>query len=112
MTYCFVCHDASFPELDIYGSPVISMFGRVRREVFGAVFVLCKKHEYLTDGNTCADDSTVWIFAAGAGMLGISIGLNSVSSHGPCTAIIVAVAAITGFCLSSIQTLNKIGCVA
>jgi hypothetical protein len=63
------------------------MFGHVRREVFGATSVPLKKHEYLTDDNTCADDSTVCIFVADAGMLGISIGLNVVSSHGACTAI-------------------------
>lgn len=45
-------------------------------------------------------------------MLGISIGLNAVSSHGACTAIFVAVAAIIGFGLSSIQTLGKISFLA
>lgn len=54
----------------------------------------------------------VWIFVAGSGMLGISIGLNAVSSHGACTAIFVAVAAIIGFGLSSIQTLGKISFLA
>ncbi|KAK5090174.1 hypothetical protein LTR64_006106 [Lithohypha guttulata] len=70
------------------------LFGRVGREVFGAVFVL------------------FWIFVAGAGMLGISIGLNAVSTHGACTAIFVAIAAIVGFGLSSIQTLGKISWLA
>lgn len=41
-------------------------------------------------------------------MLGISIGLNAVSTHGACTAIFVAVAAAAGFMLSSIQTLGRI----
>lgn len=89
MTYFFTCHDGSFPRLDIYGSPVILRFGRVRRDVFGATCVLFKKHAYLTDENTCADDSPVCIFVADAGMLGISIGVNVVSSHGACTAIFV-----------------------
>lgn len=40
-------------------------------------------------------------------MLGISIGFNAVSSHGTCTAVFVAVAAVIGFGLSSIQTLGK-----
>lgn len=53
-----------------------------------------------------------WIFVAGAGMLGISIALNSLSTHGACTAIFVAVAAIAGFCLASIQTLGKISWLA
>lgn len=41
-------------------------------------------------------------------MLGASIALNSVSTHGACTAIFVAVAAFVGFCFGSIQTLGKI----
>lgn len=45
-------------------------------------------------------------------MLGISIGLNSVSSHAACTAVFVAVAAILGFCFASIRTLGKIGWLA
>jgi hypothetical protein len=45
-------------------------------------------------------------------MLGISIGLNAVSSHGACTAIFVAIAAVVGFGLGSIQTLHKISWLA
>lgn len=45
-------------------------------------------------------------------MLGISIGLNSLSEHGACTAIFVAVACIVGFALASIQTLSKISWIA
>lgn len=45
-------------------------------------------------------------------MLGISIGLNSVSTHAACTAVFVAVAAILGFCFASIRTLGKIGWLA
>lgn len=45
-------------------------------------------------------------------MLSISISLNAVSTHGACTAIFVAVAAIVGFILSSIQTLARISWVA
>ncbi len=45
-------------------------------------------------------------------MLGISIGLNSVSDHGACTAIFVAIACVVGFALSSIQTLHKISWLA
>ncbi|KAF6831214.1 amino acid transporter [Colletotrichum plurivorum] len=66
------------------------LFGRVGREFFGVVFCL------------------YWIFVAGSGMLGASIALNSVSMHGACTAIFVAVAAFVGFCFGSIQTLGKI----
>jgi len=54
----------------------------------------------------------VWIFVAGAAMLGVSIGLNAVSTHGTCTAAFVAVAAVLGFGLSSIQTLDKVSWLA
>ncbi|GKT87429.1 amino acid transporter [Colletotrichum tofieldiae] len=49
-----------------------------------------------------------WIFVAGSGMLGASIALNSISLHGACTAVFVAVAALIGFGFGSIQTLGKI----
>ncbi len=45
-------------------------------------------------------------------MLGISIALNSLSEHGACTAIFVAVACVVGFMMASIQTLNKISWIA
>lgn len=45
-------------------------------------------------------------------MLGISISLNAMSSHGACTAVFVAVAAIIGFVLSSIRTLGRISWLA
>ena len=45
-------------------------------------------------------------------MLGISIGLNSLSTHGVCTAVFVAVAAIGGGSLASIQTFGKISWLA
>jgi hypothetical protein len=45
-------------------------------------------------------------------MLGISIGLNSLSTHGTCTAVFVAVAAIIGFGFGSIQTLGKVAWIA
>ena len=45
-------------------------------------------------------------------MLGISIGLNSVSTHAACTAVFVAIAAVLGFCFASIRTLGKIGWLA
>ncbi|OGM47158.1 amino acid transporter [Aspergillus bombycis] len=66
------------------------MFGTPGRVVLAAAFCL------------------YWIFVAGSGILGISIGLNAVSTHGACTAIFVAVAAILGFACSSIRTLGKI----
>lgn len=41
-------------------------------------------------------------------MLSTAIGFNAVSSHGTCTAVFVAVAAIISFGLASIRTLGKI----
>lgn len=52
------------------------------------------------------------IFAAGSGLLGISIALNAISSHGACTAIFVAVAAITVTLCASIRTLSRISWLA
>ncbi|EOD52801.1 Amino acid permease [Neofusicoccum parvum] len=66
------------------------LFGRVGREAFAVAFVL------------------YWIFCSASGMLSISIGLNAVSTHGTCTAVFVAVAAIIGFGCGSIQTLGRI----
>lgn len=45
-------------------------------------------------------------------MLGISIGLNAVSSHATCTAVYVAVAAAIAFVFASIQTLGRISWLA
>lgn len=45
-------------------------------------------------------------------MLGISIGLNALSNHAACTAVFVAMAAIAGGSLASIQTLGKISWLA
>lgn len=44
----------------------------------------------------------------GAGILGVSVALNAVSTHGACTAIFVVVAAVIAFGLASIETLGKI----
>ncbi|RSL50128.1 hypothetical protein CEP54_012075 [Fusarium duplospermum] len=62
------------------------MFGRVAREAFGFIFF--------------------WVFGAGSGMLGISIGFNAITSHGTCTAAFVGVAAFLGFSIASIRTLG------
>ncbi|KAL4807234.1 transmembrane amino acid transporter protein-domain-containing protein [Aspergillus unguis] len=70
------------------------MFGKVGKGFFGIVFGL------------------YWIFVAGSGMLSISIALNAVSTHATCTAVFVAVAAITGFLFGSVRTLAKIGSLA
>ncbi|KAI1813766.1 transmembrane amino acid transporter protein-domain-containing protein [Poronia punctata] len=70
------------------------MFGKVGRYCFSAAFVL------------------FWIFVGGSGILGISISLNSVSTHGACTAAFVAVAAIMAFIGSSIRTLSRVSWLA
>ncbi|KAJ9654985.1 hypothetical protein H2201_008898, partial [Coniosporium apollinis] len=49
------------------------MFGRIGREVLAVAFVL------------------YWIFVAGAGMLGTSIGLNAISTHGAFFTVTIAV---------------------
>ncbi|KAI0601572.1 putative amino acid transporter [Biscogniauxia sp. FL1348] len=70
------------------------MFGPIGRQVMGFAFCL------------------YWIFVAGSGMLGASIGFNAVSTHGACTAVFVAVAAVIGFGFSSIQTLGRLTWIA
>ncbi|KAH8720762.1 N amino acid transport system protein [Beauveria bassiana] len=81
---------------EIYGVADVGgmISGRLGREILGAGFAL-----YLT-------------FGAGSGMLGASIGLNSVSTHGTCTAVFVAVTAIAVICLSSIRTLGRLSLLA
>ncbi|KAF5549828.1 neutral amino acid permease [Fusarium mexicanum] len=70
------------------------MFGVVGKEFFGFAMWI------------------YWVFVSGAGMLSLSIGLNAVSSHGVCTAVFVAVAAVLGFGLSSIRTLARMSWLA
>jgi hypothetical protein len=53
-------------------------------------------------------DNPDYIFVSASGILGISIGLNSVSTHGICTAAFAAIAAILGFATSSVRTLGRI----
>src|SRR5882757_7192682 len=74
------------------------IFGRIGREVLGAAFCLWKcclriKQLFLTSHRLD--------LVAGSGMLGISIGLNAVSTHGACTAVFILVAAIAGFVIVS-----------
>ncbi|KAM0426741.1 hypothetical protein ACHAPT_008057 [Fusarium lateritium] len=70
------------------------LFGRIGYEVFGAMYAL-----YFT-------------FVSGSAMLSISVALNALSTHGACTAVFVAVAAVVTFLVSSIQTLGRISWVA
>ncbi|KAL2670805.1 hypothetical protein Neosp_014607 [[Neocosmospora] mangrovei] len=64
------------------------MFGRVGQEFLGVAFVLYT------------------IFVAASGILGISISLNAMSTHGACTAVFVAVSSIAvfGFYIVTIAT--------
>ncbi|KAK1922367.1 putative amino acid transporter [Papiliotrema laurentii] len=66
------------------------IFGRIGRETFALASLL------------------FMIFAAGAGMLSMSVALNALSTHGACTAIFVAVSAIAAGLIGSIQTLGRI----
>ena len=45
-------------------------------------------------------------------MLGVSIGLNAVSTHGTCTAVFVAVAAAIGLAFASVRTLGRMSWLA
>lgn len=45
-------------------------------------------------------------------MLGSSIALNAVSTHGTCTAVFVVIAAVVGFSFGSIQTLGRMSWLA
>lgn len=80
----------------VYGIPDVGMllFGPIGRDIFAVAFCL------------------FWIFIAGSAMLGVSIGLNAVSTHGICTAGFVAIAAAIGFGIASIRTLGKISALA
>ena len=66
----------------------------------------------LHHGKSPTNSQTDWVFCSGSGMLSTSIGLNAVSTHGACTAVFVAVAAMASFGLASIRTLGKMTWVA
>lgn len=50
----------------------------------------------------------VMVFAAAAGMISMSTAFNALSDHGACTAVFIAVSAIAGALVASIQTLGRI----
>ncbi|KAF5664787.1 neutral amino acid permease [Fusarium heterosporum] len=70
------------------------VFGRVGKEFYGLSYTL------------------LTICIAGSAMLGISIALNSLSLHGTCTAVFVAVACLVAFVTASIRTLDKVSWLA
>jgi hypothetical protein len=49
-----------------------------------------------------------YIFVSASGILGISIGLNAVSTHGLCTVLFAVIAAVLGFATASVRTLGRI----
>lgn len=51
-------------------------------------------------------------FAAGSGIIGSSIALNAVSTHGACTAVFVFVAAFITFLFASLRTLGRMSWIA
>jgi amino acid permease len=80
----------------VYGIPDVGMlmWGPIGRDILAVAFCL------------------FWVFIAGSAMLGVSIGLNAVSTHGACTAIFVAIAAIIAVAFASIRTLGKVSALA
>ncbi|KAJ5125222.1 hypothetical protein N7448_004549 [Penicillium atrosanguineum] len=91
---------------------IIGVFKLRHREVYGIDDVgelLCGKLGRIVLGGAFI---LWWVFVAGSGMLGISIGLNAVSSHATCTAVYVAIAAIVAFLFGSIRTLGRISWLA
>ncbi|KAE8332601.1 transmembrane amino acid transporter protein-domain-containing protein [Aspergillus sergii] len=91
---------------------IVGVFKLRHREVYGiddtGALMFGYPGRVLLGGAFCL----YWTFVAGSGMLGVSISLNAVSTHGACTAVFVAVAAIVGFMLASIQTLGRISWIA
>ncbi|KAJ5097364.1 hypothetical protein N7456_008085 [Penicillium angulare] len=87
---------------------MIGVFKLQHREVYGiddaGALLLGKTGRVILSLAFCL----YWIFVSGSGILGISIGLNAVSSHGACTAAFSAVAAILGFIFCSVRTLGRI----
>jgi amino acid permease len=101
---------------EVYGIDDVGelLMGRPGRILLGVAFCLCELAFQFLASAYLSSNITIpgWIFVAGSGMLGISIGLNAVSSHATCTAVYVAVAAIVAFLFASIQTLGRISWLA
>ncbi|RBR08470.1 uncharacterized protein FIESC28_10270 [Fusarium coffeatum] len=70
------------------------VFGRFGKEFYGISYML------------------LTICIAGSAMLGLSIALNSLSEHGTCTAVFVAVAMVVAFLTASIRTLDRVSWLA
>ncbi|KAJ4210598.1 hypothetical protein NW767_000871 [Fusarium falciforme] len=85
------------------------LFGRIGYEVFGAMYALCRLS---LPPKMLQSNMLDFTFVSGSAMLSISVALNALSTHGACTAVFVAVAAVVTFMVSSIQTLGRISWVA
>lgn len=96
---------------EVYGIDDVGhlIFGQFGRAVLSVAFCLCMSlPPYINMTRHPTDPPAYWIFVTGSSILGISIGLNAVSTHAICTAAFVGVAAVVGLACSSIQTLGRI----
>ena len=105
--YMIGCFKLKHPEVYSLGDVGFILFGRIGREVFTVVFQLCMS--FFLYG-ICASDvlikKQVFVFAASSAFVTVSTALNAITSHGACTAIFIAVAAIIAFPLASIPRLK------
>lgn len=83
------------------------MFGTVGRDFLGVAFCMCAYSREESFAKGLLMRRLDWIFVSGSGLLSISIALNAISTHGTCTAVFVAVAAILTYILCSIRTLGR-----
>lgn len=96
---------------EVYGidDAATLMFGPIGRWFLSVVFCLCRFSNPFSPGVSSTDyDNKDYIFVSASGILGISIGLNSVSTHGLCTAVFAVIAAILGLATASIRTLGRV----
>lgn len=90
--------------------------GRWGKEIFYGIFSICKWRRGRAPAlpgrvrvrAASLTLSPVMVFCTASAIVGVSTALNAMSSHGACTAIFLAVAAIAGFLLGSIRTLGKV----
>jgi hypothetical protein len=62
----------------------------------------------VTPNSDAVTNCTDYVFVSASGILGISIGLNAVSTHGLCTVVFAVLAAVLGFATASVRTLGRI----
>lgn len=95
---------------EVYGIDDVGriIFGPIGREVLAVAFCLCKLRQHCASCQSSLIMPSDEIFVSASAILGTSIGLNAVSTHGACTAVFVGIAALATFALASIRTLAKI----